>query len=119
MVHFIEQFSISIIIVMKPCQFAEVTTPKWITAPACDSSMVHKWKHLKIKKVGKRNWAQVSGNTYCLGHRQFVTPHKEGISRLPYSWGWKLANANQGVLHLLKLNVRQTYDFMTDYNDVY
>ena len=54
MVHFLEQFSISIIIVMKPCQFAEVTTPKWITAPACDSSMVHKWKHLEIKKVGKR-----------------------------------------------------------------
>ena len=54
MVHFLEQFSISVIIVLKPCQFAEVTTLKWITAPACDSSMVHKWKHLKIKKVGEK-----------------------------------------------------------------
>ena len=33
MVHFLEQFSVSIIKVMKPFQFAEVTTPKWITAP--------------------------------------------------------------------------------------
>ena len=58
MVHFLRQFSISIIIVLKPCQFAEVTTPKWITAPACDSSMVHEWKHLKIKEKGGkgRGW---------------------------------------------------------------
>ena len=48
MVHFLEQFSISVIIVLKPCQFAEVTTPKWITAPAFDIERIGQVRKCRV-----------------------------------------------------------------------
>ena len=52
-----DKLNISEINVLKPCQFAELATPKWITGPAGDSSMIHGGKHLKIKK----EWGEEGG----------------------------------------------------------
>ena len=61
---------------------------------------------MTIKNVG-RDWAQVSGNTYCHG-RQFVIPHKEGISRMTLQLGLETCKCQPGSASFVNLKVRWT-----------